>query len=304
MQTKKSVQLWEKQIGSQRDWVWRGWKIRYTYLRTPATNTPLTNIPLIFIHGFGSGIGQWCENLNPISQQYPIYALDLLGFGASEKASTEYNVNLWAAQIHEFWRLVIGQPVVIIGHSLGALVALATAAAYPEMTKGLVLLTLPSARKDLLPAYLDPLVGNIEGLFASPLLLGPLFKFVLSRRSIIASFAKFAYFNPEALTPDMVSVFFLPIQDRNADRALYSLTRSRSHPNFCPSVKELLPTLQIPILTIWGKEDRLIPLSWGRKIANLNPNLRMIELDKAGHCAYHEYPDIVNQQILTWLQDI
>ncbi len=304
MSAQPSVKSWQNQIGSQRDWVWRGWKIRYTYFRSPTTDSPESSIPLMFVHGFGSGLGQWRYNFDPISQHHPIYALDLLGFGASQKAIAEYGTDLWVAQIYDFWRLVIGQPVIFIGHSLGALVVLTAASTYPEMTRGLILLTIPPARQDFLAPQWQPLVAKIEGLFSSPLLLWPLFKLLLSRKSVIRSIAKFAYAHADSLTEEAVSIFFLPIQDRGAAQAFAQLARSRARIDFCPSVKELLTNLQHPILLLWGEQDRIVPLTWGRQIAQCHAHLIFIELAAAGHCFYEEYPERVNQEILTWIKKL
>ena len=76
---------WQQQIGSQRDWFWRGWKVRYTYQR-PAKVSESKNPPIILLHGFGASIGHWRYNIKPLSQNHTVYALDLLGFGASKKA--------------------------------------------------------------------------------------------------------------------------------------------------------------------------------------------------------------------------
>jgi pimeloyl-ACP methyl ester carboxylesterase len=118
-------------VGNQRDWIWRGWLTRYTYQRESqgAVDRP----PLLLIHGFGAGIGHWRYNIPELSQHTSVYGLDLLGFGASEKAVAPYQISLWAEQVHDFWKAFIGQPMVLVGNSLGSSVCLAVAATYPEM---------------------------------------------------------------------------------------------------------------------------------------------------------------------------
>ena len=84
-------QPWQKRIGNQRDWVWRGWQTRYSYLRARANKKDLHLPPVIFIHGFGASIEHWRNNMPEIAQNHNVYALDLLGFGASRKADVEYS---------------------------------------------------------------------------------------------------------------------------------------------------------------------------------------------------------------------
>ena len=158
-------------LGDLRHWRWRGWNIPYTYVPSPEPQAT----PLILIHGFGASLGHWRHNLVPLSQQHPVYALDLLGFGDSTKAATAYGVPLWVEQVFDFWRLVVRRPAVWVGHSIGSLVVVLTAARYPEATQGYVTITLPdpALRRALLPSFLRPLVGAVEHLFTSPLFLTP-----------------------------------------------------------------------------------------------------------------------------------
>ena len=80
---------WQKRIGNQRDWVWRGWQTRYSYLRSQSDSSNLDRPPIIFIHGFGASIEHWRNNIPVIAKYCDVYALDLLGFGASRKADVE-----------------------------------------------------------------------------------------------------------------------------------------------------------------------------------------------------------------------
>ena len=282
-------------LGTQRDWVWRGWRIRYTYIR--AARTASNPLPLVFLHGFGSALGQWRANLMPLSQHHAIYALDFLGFGGSQKAPARYNTDLWANLTYDFFSSFIGQKAIIIGHSLGALVALTAASKYPEMTKGLVLLTLPEAQVSQPPAF----ARAIERIFASAPLLWPLFQFV-RRPAFLRSVLQKIYLRPELVDDELVALFAEPPQDRGALDVFCRLARSRSDPDYgSKTVRQMLPELQVPLLVLWGKEDRIVPLSGFRQLMHLNPNLQLVELENAGHCAYDEYPEKTNQEILKWL---
>jgi pimeloyl-ACP methyl ester carboxylesterase len=137
----KSAIHWQERIGNQRDWVWRGWQTRYTYIRPGQNHQKAT--PLILLHGFGASIGHWRHNLEVLGTQHTVYALDMLGFGASEKAPANYSVQLWVEQVYDFWKTFIRQPVVLIGNSTGSLISLAAAATHPDMVEGVVMMSLP-----------------------------------------------------------------------------------------------------------------------------------------------------------------
>ncbi|MEL6441656.1 MAG: alpha/beta fold hydrolase [Cyanobacteria bacterium J06621_8] len=295
-------QLWQQRIGDQRDWVWRGWQTRYSFLRaTLASDRP----PVIFIHGFGASIEHWRHNLGEIGQYHTVYALDLLGFGASRKADTEYSADLWAEQIHDFWQTFIGVPVILVGNSIGSLVALNAAAKYPQMVQGLVMLSLPdvSVREDMLPPLVRPLVTTIENLVASPLLIKNILK-IVRRPSIIRRWAGIAYPKKAAVTDELVAILSNPAYDEGSEQTLFRLSRSVRKAGFAQSVRDLLPQVKVPMLLIWGLKDRMIPPKQAKAIAALNTLVKLIELPDAGHCPHDEYPEEFNALLLDWLESL
>ncbi len=300
MTTDKS---WQERIGHQRDWVWRGWQTRYSYLRAKQKSDSQEDPPLILIHGFGASIEHWRQNLSAIAQYHTVYALDLLGFGASRKADTEYNAALWTEQVHDFWQTFIGVPVILVGNSIGSLVCLNATATYPEMAEGLVMLSLPdvSVREDMLPPLVRPIVTAMENLFASPLLIKSILK-IVRRPNIIRKWAGIAYPNQEAVTDELVEILSSPAYDEGSGQTLFRLSRSVRKANFAKSVRDLLPPINVPILLIWGLQDKMIPPKQARAIASLNPRLKLIELEEAGHCPHDEYPEQFNSLLLDWLK--
>lgn len=292
---------WQQRVGSQRDWVWRGWQTRYTYFRAPQTDKePIA--PVMLLHGFGASIGHWRHNLEVLGQHHTVYALDMLGFGASRKACADYNIDLWVDQVYEFWRTFIRQPMVLVGNSIGSLVCLAAAAAHPEMVKGIALISLPdfSQREEAIPSWLRPVVSTIEGLVASPILLKSLF-YVVRRPPVVRKWVGLAYANPTAVTAELVEILTGPARDRGAAATFSALLKAMTSAKFGPRIKAVLPNLDIPVLLMWGRKDRMIPPYLASQFAALNPNLELVEIDDAGHCLHDECPERVNQILLDWL---
>lgn len=340
---------WHQRIGLQRDWVWRGWQTRYTYLRASGQLSQLeqksqetegtlerggggaeaieeintlksyspqfpfgkeesqnfqSGTPLILLHGFGASIGHWRHNMAQLAEFHTVYALDLLGFGASQKAPANYDVSIWVAQVYEFWQTFIRQPVVLVGNSIGSLICLAAAAAHPDMVAGIVMISLPdpSVRAEAVPPWLQPAIAAVENIFASPPVLRTLFYFV-RRPALVRRWVSFAYANPDAISDELVEILSGPSRDRGSARAFCALFKAVGSSQFGPGVKTVLPLLKIPILLIWGQQDRMIPPRFARprQFMEYNANLKLVELENAGHCPHDECPERVNQEILNWM---
>lgn len=278
--------------------------MRYAY-RHPGTREGMTRTPILLLHGFGAAIAHWRNNVEVLGELYPVYALDFLGFGASRKAATGYSIEFWVEQVHDFWQAVIGEPVVLVGNSLGSVVALTAAASYPEMVKGLVLLNLPDVaqRQEMLPGWLLPIVTGIERAIASPLLLKLLFRF-LRQPKILHSWAKFAYPNPNSIDQELIEILATPPQDEGAADAFYALCRAAQNPHFAPSAKALLARITVPIYLLWGTRDRMVSFSLAQSFIGINPQLKFVPLEGVGHCPHDEVPEQFNQLLLDWLEII
>lgn len=115
-------------------WNWQKHRIHYVQAGSSGP-------PIVLVHGFGASAYHWRYNIVELAKKHRVFAVDLLGFGWSDKALVDYSSNIWSDQIAAFIREVVEDgPVVLAGNSLGGFNSLATAARYPELVKGVVLL--------------------------------------------------------------------------------------------------------------------------------------------------------------------
>jgi pimeloyl-ACP methyl ester carboxylesterase len=303
---------WQHRVGHQRDWIWRGRRTRYAYAR--AADGAANRGPVLLIHGFGGSIGHWRHNMPVLAQHHTVYAVDLLGFGASQKGSAAYTTAFWVEQVYEFWRDLIGEPVVLVGHSIGSSICIALAAAHPEMVKAIVMFTLPDASVLESPAWLRPVtaalgvvlspgLGLIKWLITRPLLFRPLF-WLVRRPRIVQNWATAAYGDRTRVDDELVAVFSGPAYDRGSARALAAMVNAKPPRHLDYSARTLLPIIQVPMLLIWGKADRAVPPSLAAKFLPFNGQIQLIELDGAGHCPHDECPEPMNAQILSWIDGL
>jgi len=266
------------------------------------------NPPIILIHGFGAAIEHWRQNIPVLSENYTVYAIDLLGFGASRKAAANYSINLWVEQVHDFWQTFIDTPAILIGNSIGSLIALTAATTYPEMAKGVVMLSLLdlSSSQEMIPKWLRPIESSLKAIVASSPFIPLIFQ-LLRRRGTISNWVKLAYEDRACITEELVEILAIPPQDRGSTEAFSRLFIGATKTSFGVPAKVLLPKLAVPSLLIWGSRDRVIPPRIGKmnlaeKLASFNPQIDLILLDLVGHCPHDECPDRFNAIILDWLE--
>jgi pimeloyl-ACP methyl ester carboxylesterase len=173
------------------------------------------------------------------------------------------------------------------------------------MVKSIVMLSLPdvSLRQEMLPSWLQPLVTTLENLVASPPLIKGLFLFVRQPK-IIRRWAGIAYQDLKAINEELVNILAAPAQDEGAANTFNALFKAVRQPEFAPPAKEVLPRLNIPMLLIWGSNDRMVPPNLAPLFAKLNPQIKLIILEAVGHCPHDECPDKFNQILLDWLKTI
>jgi pimeloyl-ACP methyl ester carboxylesterase len=283
-----------------RDWYFRGWRSHYGFRRSQ--NADLTKPPILLIHGFGAAIDHWRGNIPALAENHTVYAIDLLGFGNSEKPPTRYSIHLWVEQVFHFWQKFIKVPMVIIGNSIGSLVAAIAASHHPEIASGVVVISLPDieAFNNMVPKALQPIERTVKAI-VSAVLVKPLFHLIRQPFMIRIVLKWIVYCDRSRVDAELVEIIAKPARDRQAAEAFLRLNRSINQPNYSPSLTEALEQLQAPLLILWGSCDRLIPPSEGKRLVKYAPEATLMYLEGMGHCAHDENPERVNHEILTWL---
>jgi len=285
----------------QHSLVWQGWNVHHA-----AVLNERSEVPMILIHGFGGSIGHWRQNMAVLGQHHSVYAIDLLGFGASDKPDVSYSLDLWADQVYEFWQAVVKVPVVLVGNSLGSLTCLALASKYPEMVRGVAMISLPdtSLQQEAIPLWAQGAIAKIHQCVLSPVVLQPLFH-ILRQPWVVRHWAKVAYACGEAITDELLEILLKPAREKNSARAFCAILKAILSPQCHLNIPAILSQLKIPSLLLWGKCDRMVPSQLARRYLQYNSALKLIELEDAGHCAHDECPERVNGELLNWIrQDV
>ncbi|CAJ1976382.1 unnamed protein product [Sphenostylis stenocarpa] len=294
-------------------WQWKGqYSINYFVSSDSPQQLHANHPPLLLVHGFGASIPHWRRNIKTLAQNYTVYAIDLLGFGASDKPpGFQYTMETWAQLILDFMNEVIQKPTVLIGNSVGSLACLIAASDSSQtLVRGIVLLNCAGGMNnkaivdDWRIKLLLPLLWLIDFLLKQKGIASALFERVKQRenlRNVLSS----VYGNKESADEELVEIIREPANAPGALDAFVSIVTGPPGPN--PVV--LMPKISLPVLLLWGDEDPFTPIDGpvGKYFSSLpsqQENVELFLLEGVGHCPHDDRPDLVHEKLLPWLASL
>ena len=267
---------------------------------------------VLLIHGFGANTNHWRFNQPVLAEQIPTYAIDLLGFGRSDQPqarlndepateqTVQYCFDLWAQQVADFCHNVIDRPVVLVGNSIGGVVALRAAQLLgEERCKEVVLIDCAQRLMDdkqlaTQPAWMTWIRPLLKTLVSQRWLSTALFRNA-ARPALIRSVLKQAYPSGGNVDDALVSLLLKPSQRPGAAEAF------RGFINLFDDYLAplLLKDLSIPVHMIWGEADPWEPVEEAKEWEqNYDCIQSLLVIPHAGHCPHDESPKEVNEQLL------
>ncbi len=232
---------------------------------------------IVYIHGFLSSSATWKKVLGSASAGRRAIAVDLPGAGFSDRPwPYDYTVGGQALRLWQYLDARQIGRVVLVGNSLGGAVALVAAAAKPERVAALVLVDAASPRLRI-PWQFRVLRAPISGEVEMELLCRPVVRLALRHR---------VYARADRVTEDTVSDWWDPVPVPGTRRAALAAIRSSQR-----GYEDVTERIAAPTLVLWGKEDRLLPLSAGVALAQDIRGAHFIALPDTGHVPQEETPE-------------
>lgn len=223
--------------------------------------------PLILIHGWLGSWRYWVPTMEGLSGKYKAYALDLWGFGDSDKSSMHYDINAYAELVVSFLdKLGVGQgPVPIVGHALGGLVALQLAAKVPERVKQVMGVNVPLTSAAI-NKPLSTFSGNGDAL-----------------ARLVARRANFDEVSMEARKADATAI----------THSINSMMKQ--------DIRQVLSPISIPVLLLYGENDPLIQHPQPEWLQDCNANVRPFLMDGTQHFPMLEERTKFNRLLMDFL---
>lgn len=261
-------------------------------------SVPQQGLPVLLIHGYGSLIDYWGPVMPAVAQSSTCYALDLYGFGYSAPLPGTPSRKIWADQVADFIQRVVHRPVIVIGHSLGGVVAAQVVADYPHLARGLVLINstgLPGTASFY--AFHEQIVYR---LICMPY-LGELLSLVFGGPLGVWRFLIILYYRRDRIRSDIIKMLSGPLKQPGA--ALFRLRVLRAYEELCLQLKP--GDVTVPTLLLWGARDRAFPLWVAHGLRQqMFPHAELTIIPESGHCPFDETPEVFCDILLPWLEKI
>ena len=255
--------------------------IRYREYRTPEDNNP----NLILIHGFGNNLHSWRSITPLLSEHYNIFALDLLGFGLSDKP-TDYdysNVNQ-AKTVGEFADALKLDSFIVGGHSLGGAIGLHVAM-NNKKTKGLILFN-PGIINTGVPEF----ARYINLIFPFARVSAKQF----ANREFREQFLKRSYYNPSIVNEQVMDKIMIGSKTEDYLQGTSSMLGKFYDANEA----ELMNQVNTPTLIVFGIEDRNKSMEEALQLKTGFKNSKLQLIQDAGHYVHEESPALVSGSII------
>lgn len=271
-------------FGAQRDVTASGVRLRVAEAGEGPT--------VVFVHGIFFDHTTWSGVAQELESDFHVVALDLPGFGASEKpppSKFPYGVPAFTEAVADLYAgLSLGR-VALVGHGVGGAVALTLAARHPELVAQLVLVD---------TVCYETARGLERQLALVPFLGSFVFRQLWGRTAFRAFFRERLLSPGARVSTERIDYFYnlfnTPAARGSALATLRATTDSRT-------VVAQTGRIQTPTLVVWGRGDRVFPAGFGQRLAREIRGARFELLD-AGHSPQEEQPELLARVIRSFLR--
>jgi pimeloyl-ACP methyl ester carboxylesterase len=237
---------------------------------------------VILLHGLGGDGSRWTSTVSSLAGDFRVIALDQIGFGESDKPLANYNHAMLAEFLVEFMKTIGVEKASLVGHSMGAFVAMYAAVHYPEVIDRLVLVD----------------GGGLVNAPRSPHLVR------IQNGTTLAEtreYFELMFYDKSLVTDEMVRANY--VRRLRVSHTISKMQEARAK-NLATISEEQARGIAAPTLILWGKHDELLDPSDAGVLDRIIPNSRAVLLDKTGHIPQVEQPKRFNQLVRDFLTGV
>jgi len=245
--------------------------------------------PVLFLHGFPETLQTWRLILPDIAKKFQAIALDLKGFGYSDKPQGDYSPQGMADFVKDYMEVSKIDKAHVVATDTGLTIACAFALKYPDRINKLVLMSGTAYDKGLIAPEVRLLAIKPLGEFGL-WLLGPL---------AIGMGLKKGFYKKGLLSPKVFNEYYEPFKDPVARKRTVELLHSFFE--VLPDLGEKIKDINVSTLILWAEYERFFSLKVAKRLQKDIKNSRLEIIPSCGHFIQEEKPEIVTKLILSFL---
>jgi len=257
---------------------------------------------MIMIHGLGDEADTWRHVLHPLSKHCHIIAIDLPGFGRSEKPKISYSPSFYIDSISKMMDALSIKSAILMGSSLGAIIAHEMAIEQAKRVTGLILVGGALLQKKRM--------GDVTHLIMQIPYLGE-WLYTKLRKNPDAAYESLrnVYYDLDQMPKDDREFLYERVNKRvwsdDQRRAYFSTLRETAKwvMNHQKNLSDHLKRIQIPTLIVRGTFDNLFSKENALDLISIQPEVEFFTIEGAGHLPHQEKPDIFLAKLTPWLEN-
>ena len=252
---------------------------------------------LLFVHGLGASMTNWSPSIEHFKHSYRVIALDLPGFGMSQRAGGECTVEQFSGAILALLSQLGVDRASIVGNSLGGLLALHISLEHPELVESLVLVD--SAGAHPFPRWLRTATDRLPVSLLKRAVL--FYAFKLPRYSWGHRLAGFYVRNEhtQAMLDEALSVEDRPDLDQYLDTYIRTTRTAIS-----ARLDDRIGEIDRPVLLVWGQKDLALPLKVGQRMNRMIKGSFLVAIPDAAHVPMLDQPEAFNAAVEVFLAGV
>ncbi|GJL65008.1 MAG: alpha/beta hydrolase [Nitrospirales bacterium] len=251
--------------------------------------------PLILIHGLGGAMWNWEHQQFALAAHYRVITVDLLGSGLSAKPDIPYTPSMLTTFFLKFMNALEIEEATLLGNSMGAGLAMATALTEPHRVKSLILIS------GFPPTFTGKIHSPLYQRFLEhrpPLWLAKMGNWMSGRWATRQVLEEILY-DVTLLTPAVIERSYQNRRHMDVLTPLYSIVEHMDEWEHQYGAR--LQEIHQPTLILWGEEDQVFRPAVGQHLQELIPQTTWHLIPNAGHLLQWEKPESVNAYIQEFL---
>jgi len=249
----------------------------------------------LLVHGYGASSFSWRSLVPALTARGTVLTVDLVGYGDEAYPDERCAPSVLAERLDEALRERSTGELTLVGHSLGGGIALRLAQRLQDEGRpaSRMIIVGGAAYHQELPPFVF-LANQGRPAEAAFRLVSPELLASQVLRTIV--------YDAGCITREMVEGYARPLADPSVQRALLAAARVIVPPDLDRMVARY-PQLDAPTLLVWGRQDRVVPLWVGRRLAADLPHARLVVIERCGHAPMEEHPHRFRVEIEAFLDE-